>query len=209
MAAVGNHLQMIAEQALAGISKPALNVWYFEILTMTAPQPLANIATFLSVWYEDYFVLPILNMQSSACTHVQLTFNNLENFETDFAVIPLENTPTGAVIGDFAASSQAWSFKLVRSTRVTRNGSKRIPGVPDTYVTNNAPTTQAMTAATEVVDMLNDLPPVDLGPGGTMGLGLVIPKTPIAPATLPTVFNNVANVQFRGNGTQTSRKQLL
>lgn len=209
MPQTGDFIQLIVEQTMAGIDGPAINNWSFEVLSMTGSQPFSNIAVFLDVWYSDIFSTPIRLMQSSSVVHTLLRWNNYSNYVTDFLVQPLSDPPPGQQISDFSSSASAWSFELVRQTRLTRNGSKRIPGVPDILSVNNAPTATAITLSNDVVTMLEVLPPIDIGAGGEIQLALVIPKTPVAPATLPTQFNTVTEVLFRGVGSQNSRKQLL
>lgn len=209
MVQTGDFIQLIAEQTMTNIEGPIINNWSFEVLSITAPQPFINIATFLEAWYVENFLPPILAMQSTSLSHVLLRWNNYSNFVTDFLVQPLTTPVTGNVAIEFNNSAVAWSFELVRTTRITRNGSKRIGGVPESFVANNVPVAAATAAAAAVVDLLENIPPIDLAAAGTMQLQLVIPKTPIAPTTLPSVFNTVSEVVFRGVGSQNSRKQLL
>jgi len=209
MPQTGDFIQLIVEQQMSGVTKPALNNWSFEVLSMTGSQPFVNIASFLISWYEELFSLPIRVMQSSSITHTVLRWNNYSNYVTDFLVQALPPGNSGQQISDFSSSAAAWSFELNRQTRVTRNGSKRIPGLPDILSINNAPTATAITLSEDVIAMLETIPPIDLAAGGEIQLALVIPKTPVAPATIPTIFNNVTGVTFRGVGSQNSRKQLL
>lgn len=209
MPQTGDFIQLIVEQTMSGVTDPAITNWSFEVLSMTGSQPFANIAVFLDVWYSEIFSASIRLMQSSSITHTLLRWNNYTNFVTDFLVQPLSDPPSGQQVSDFSSSVPAWSFQLVRQTRLTRNGGKRIPGVPDILAINNAPTATAVTLSQDVATMLEAIPPIDLGAGGEIQLGLVIPKTPTPPATLPTQFNNVTQVLFRGVGSQGSRKQLL
>lgn len=205
---VGDVLQWKDFQTMTGLSGEVLNVFYFEILSMTTPQPIVNVTDALATFWYDTFLAPVLAMQSNQVIHTRSEVNNLNAFTTDFGtVIPAEPV-AGSFAGEYLAPSTAWSFQLVRTTRETRNGSKRIAGVPEGLGTNNIPSGAARLLADDVRLMWETIPTVDLNEVDTMVLRMVIPKTPVTPGALPTVFNPVSAVVFRGLGSQNSRKEL-
>lgn len=209
MVASGDHIQLKAFQTLANVSGDVLNVFWFEVSSITSPQPLVSIAPYLKTWFQGDFIPPITAMQTAGVQYTRIEVSSVENFETDFAIIDLDSTCKGQVVGEFSSSAAAWSFQLNRTTRVTRNGSKRFAGVPEEQVQNNLPSSTALLYAEEVQVVLYDVPPIPLGMAGEMSLLHVIPKTPTPPATLPSTFNRVSGVSFRGVGSQNTRKQLL
>jgi len=205
----GDHLQMKVFQSLAGFSQEILNVYYFEVLSITATQPLANIAESLKDWVFGEFLEPQRYVQTVTLSFNRVEFNNLSDFETDFTIVTPEVPMGGLVNSEFQAPQAAWSFQLVRTTRLTRHGSKRLSGVPESLTENGKASAAALTYLATIAEVIDNPPTVDLDLAGTMSMRSVIPKTPVYPATLPTIFNPVASVQYRGIGSQNSRKQLL
>lgn len=186
-----------------------LNVYYFEVLSITTPVPLANITEDLETWFYTQFLPPILAIQSSAVTHARCEIDNLSAFETDFAIVTPDSPVVGTNAGPYLSAATAFSFQLVRLFRTTRHGSKRIAGVPESMVDNNLAIPGAATLLAAVATELQDTQVVEFGTSDSMTLRPVIAKTPTPPATLPTVFNPVTDATFRGVGSQNTRKQLL
>lgn len=209
MVAEGQHIQMKAFQSMAGIEGEILNVYYFEVFSLALPNALYNMRDEISEWYAEIFVQPILDIQTTGVTHTRLEVATIENWEVDFAVIDLPGGVIGANASNFTASSTAWSFQLVRQNRTTRNGSKRYAGVPEDAANNNVALPGIVPYLAAVEAMLGGPTDVPLVLGEVMTLLPVIAKTPVAPAKLPSVFNNVTGALYRGLGTQNTRKQLL
>jgi hypothetical protein len=120
--------------------------------------------------------------------------------------------PTGLVNGDLPVNAEpsqvALSFKLNRTTALTRNGSKRVGGIGVGVVTDTSgenliddpriTAIELMLAATiEIVTGLDSC--------------VLIPVIARRPATgLPiTITNRVASSSYRGAGSQNTRKRLL
>lgn len=209
MASVGDHIRIKDFQAMTNVSGDVLNVYFFEIVAMTASKPLSLMGDELGeFWYEE-FLTPILGIQTVSVAHTRLEIDNMENFLTDSVIVVPDSPVLGSVGDNYAASSTAASFQLVRQNRTTRHGSKRIAGVPDTAVTNNVVVAGGEPTFIAAGEQMAAGFTFDIGVGETMSIVPVIAKTPVAPATLPTAYNNVIEGLFRGIGSQTSRKQLL
>ena len=210
MPVVGDYLRFKDFQSLTNIAGDILNVYYFEVLAITTPTALSLIADDVGVsWFED-FLTNILVIQSNTLTHTRLEVDNVTNFEGDFMVYTPDFPVAGTNLGPYLASSTAWSFQLTRSTRATRHGSKRIAGVPESAVDNNQAAAGILSALSSVETRLRAEYQIEYNSGADlMTLAPVIAKTPVAPATLPTVFNPVSGAVYRGVGSQNSRKQLL
>lgn len=208
MPSVGDYIQFKDFQTMTNVPGEILNVYTMEVITMTTPNAFQNIFEAVGASFYDVFMDAALDMQSSSVQHVRLEMNNLSDFETDFAIY----TPELAIPGHYgnapSTSSLAWSFQLVRTTRVTRHGSKRLAGVPEAAIENNIPNLDIRgTAVLVEEDWTGDIV-FNSGVDAFMTCRLVIPKTPAISGELPTVFNPVNSVVFRGCGTQNTRKNL-
>lgn len=208
MASVGDIIEIKDFQTMSNISGDILNVWHFEVLSVVGSPVVNNMGDFFTeAWRDDWFA-PAINMQSNAVTHVRLEVNNLMHYTTEFGVFSFDPVFAGNVADQFNSSSTAWSFEQVRLFRTTRNGSKRIAGVPEVSVTNNVVAAGAVTAAAIVATRWADALTVG-DESVSMVLRPVIIRKPALVGTPPTVINPVAAILFRGVGSQNSRKQLL
>lgn len=205
----GDYIQVIDKQTLTNISGSVLNVYYFEVLSVSGTPIINNMKEDFITWWTDWMFATLLPLQCVSAVHRGLTINNLNAYQTEFLDFDYDTPITGSVSDNFSSPTTAWSFQLARLFRTTRNGSKRIAGVPDTMVSDNVPVGNGPTAiANHIANMALGLPIAD-GTANEVAVRMVIPKSPIPPATLPTVFNPVASWIFRGIGSQNSRKQLL
>lgn len=208
MVSSGQHIQMKVFQTLDNIAGDILNVFWFEVSAISTPTPLSAMNAALKTWFQGDFSPPIRNIQAPGLVYRRVEFNCVENYETDFTIVVLDDNIGGNVSSPYLASSTAWSFQLVRTFRTTRHGSKRFAGVPELLVEENLATPATAELLEEVEVVLSSPPQVLFPVDGTMDLLSVIPKTPVAPATLPSVFNGVSGALYRGVGTQNTRKQL-
>lgn len=209
MVATGNHIRIKDFQTMDNIEGDILNVYFFEVLALTIGTPLSDMATELGNWWANTFLTDILAIQCTTVHHTRIEVDCMENFVADSAIIPFSPFVSGNVGGDYMSSAVSVSFQLIRDNRTTRHGRKAIAGASDTFGVNNVATPAALLLFTEVAENLQDAWSIDVGPGGTMLLSPVIAKTPVPPATLPTIYNGVVGAQYRGFGTQNTRKQLL
>lgn len=210
MASVGDVIRFIDYQSMANIEGDVLNVYYFKILATTIPNALSNLIEDIgNAWFTTYLA-DITPLQSSSIAHTRLQVDNMMDFAEDFAVYVPETALVGEAISPFSSATSAWSFQLVRQFRTTRNGSKRICGVPESQVDNNVPVVGLAGTIAAAETRLGSEWIMDWSDGeSSTTFAPVIAKTPVAPATLPTVFNPVTAALFRGVGSQNSRKQLL
>lgn len=208
MAEIGDIIEIKDFQTLDNIEGDILNVFHFEVTAIEGTPVINNMEeAFVEAWYGSWLT-PALAMQSENCYHVRIEVNNLMNYNTEFGVFLPDGTARGGVASEYLAPSTAWSFQQTRLFRTTRNGSKRVAGVPESLVTANTPTSGALTLAAAVAtrwaDELvvnNEIPSISMRP--------VIIRKPLLVTTPPSVINPVQSVVFRGVGSQNSRKQLL
>ena len=197
--ALGDLLQITDFQDYLG--EQVLNVYYYRwasapVLDNSAYEPLVND-------FAAKVITPSKQLQNDGLTHVNITVKNLTN-GVDFGDFP------NGVIGDIVASAAerlpsfiALSFQLVRDSLVTRNGSKRIAGLVDAQVEEN-----------EFVGSPGDIVDVEFGMHEPLSVGLldvafpIIVKRPIpVPATAGYLYSSVSSVNFKGIGTQNTRKK--
>jgi len=205
----GDVLRMRFKQVLAGITKPVYNVFYYRVGTMSDAVLLENMGTEFEDGCNEVFLAPIVAIQTNDIQWVSLEVDNLMDYETDYININFDTPFSGQVTEDYNGSAVAWSYTLVRTNRTTRSGSKRFAAVPVSYAPNNVPAAAQATKFAAVAALIGDTTFVQLPSSEPVGLLPVIAKTPVAPATIPTVFNYVSAAKFRGVGSQNSRKQLL
>lgn len=205
---VGDIIEFKDWQSLVGSSVPVLNVYHFRVETMTTPDALFNIRAALTSWFYDGFLVPVRNVQPQVLSHDYAEVNNLSNYAIDFCTIAPATLKQGAVASEFSANSVAWSFEYHRQTRSTRNGGKRIGGVPESLVSNNVATAAAITLLNACCIGFNNPDIVNYGTGDTMQLSPVIIRKGVPPSFVPAVVNDVASVSYRGVGSQNSRKRL-
>lgn len=209
MPGVGDYLRFKDYQTLTNISGDILNIYWFQVGSMTTVSGLLPMADDIETWWRTTFLPPITSIQTNVLTHARLEIDNISDFELEYLNIVMDSPPTGQANSPYAASAVAYSFQLVRSTRVTRHGSKRIAGVPEAYIDNNQLVSTYVDDVGAVAELLGGTQTVPFGSGETMTLLPVIAKsTTGSPPPLPTVFNPVLSATFRGIGSQNSRKQL-
>jgi hypothetical protein len=107
------------------------NVFFFEIDSITAP----DISLFDML--DDYaaeFEANVLNTLSN-----QLTYSlwQIDNLTDGLSFDELSQNEVGIQPGEPLASFYALGIKLARSTKITRNGSKRFPGMVENLVNGN------------------------------------------------------------------------
>jgi hypothetical protein len=209
VAQVGDVIRIKDVQQLTGVSKELMNVYYFRVLAAAGSPVLNNLGPALVDWWTDAVLPDLLEVQSAGLTHVRLEIDNLMDFEDEFVVVAPPAPVAGVVAGDYSGPSNTYSMQFNRALRTTRNGRKSLAGVPDTAFAGNVVAPAVVELLMSFGDTVVAPPAFDNGTGVTMTFAMVIAKTPVPPATLPTIFNDVTGATFRGLGSQTSRKQLL
>jgi len=191
---VGDIWQIIDKQAY--LSQVCLNVYYVEETTSatSGPAPADVVNSFRNSVVDN--MLPV---QSNLLEHIEYTAINLTD-PTQFGVFAFAEP--GAVGGDGLPPFCAWAFKFQRTTRVVRNGQKRIAGIPESQTLNGIPTTEALA-------LLNALASGMVGPYVSEEPdGSYTPRIRHALGTDPETFSYhpVADVSFTRVSTQNSRK---
>lgn len=196
-AGLGDLLQLVDNQSYLG--QQVLNVYYYRVVAITGLT--SNYLEVLNNHWEEGVLSKILKVQVDDLKHVSREWRNMSN-NTDLY------TNTTVVEGDVTASAAmltpsfvSLGFLLRRESLATRNGYKRIAGLPDDAIDGNAWTG----TNSDIVAIENALA-ADLSEGLTTLVEPVIVKRPIVAPVGSYVYSSIGAAEFRGIGTQNSRK---
>jgi hypothetical protein len=108
-----------------------LNVQYYEVLsTVGAVVTLSGFA----LPFGEKFVNKFKPHQTTALAYIRTELYEVNGVEMDvYAFAP---GVTGNASGDYLPTFNCYAIRQNRSTRITRNGQKRIAGVPESAQTN-------------------------------------------------------------------------
>lgn len=201
-AAIGDILQITDVQTYLG--QLMLNVYMYrvdELGSLVGYQEMADA-------FQSLVVTPVRGVQSTGVTHTQTVIRNLTNgidiFEDAIDAAGVDGSvPLASFVG--------LSFRLVRSTGLTRHGAKRIGGLTESTVAGNNidPTVQ------------DEVDAIEAALGGTVNVDGAgdndFVLTPVIVGRVPTgepgagdldlsVVNDVAEAQFIRVSTQTTRR---
>lgn len=196
-ALLGDLLQFTVFQTLAG--QQCLNVYYYRVTSLTG---------FTNDGYEpllgEFITQVILPTQDFQSVHVQydsVEVRNLSNGVDFFNVSYAPGFATGDITGDVLPSYVTYTFRLVRETLATRNGYKRIAGVPE-----SAGSANGFTPGTTLIQAYTDAVSADLVLGLVTIAEPVIVKRPISVPAGDYVYSSIGSADFRGVGSQNTRK---
>ena len=180
------------------LGQQVINVYHYVQLTDPDIGSEAAIAAELNTQFYANVASMVTAIQDVALTHVRLESAQFGSF-TAFDVV--SNGDNGQVSGDALPSFAAWAFRLNRESRVVRNGSKRVGGVPESYQVNGLATSAAITAMGPYITGLTAILSFDSIPVWQPVILRVPPD-----GSLPTVWSAIADVGFGTVTSQNSRK---
>lgn len=143
--AVGDILQISDFQSFLG--NTLLNVFFYEVSAADVDLDYETV----KVAFENAIVEPMSNIQSNFCEHVRIVIKNLTN-ELDIAEFPI--SVTGFHGGQASQSFVSYSIRLIRSTALTRHGSKRIGGLSEGTLDGNGVLSSELGTVTAFADLL-------------------------------------------------------
>lgn len=194
--AQGNIIRVLDKQTYLG--EQVLNVYFYRVVpagTITIWDPIVD-------YFVDEVVPAVCGIQHAALTHTELFFENLTN-GLDILSVPLTTGNVGLVSsGDASPPFVSYGFQLLRESRATRHGYKRIAGVPEVNISSGEVVSGAMPYVNAVADVL----PADILIGLLPGFEPVIVKHPISVPLTDPVYASIGGCNFRGIGTQNTRK---
>lgn len=205
MVAEGQHLKMTVSTINGFNSDVALNVFSYDILSISPSLTLAGSGDEIAEAWLASFGPIWANIISSSylMSHMKIEIyeNPLDFWEGDFATAQA-GTQSGSIMPAFTA----WGFKLSRSSRLSRNGSKRFAGVTESNVDNGNPIAGILTYLDGVADWMGQTHVFDFGPGDVLNIELA----PVIPHYVPLsdtwVFNPITSVAFTRVTSQNTRK---
>lgn len=196
----GDLLQVVMFQEL--LDQTVLNVFHYRF--DASPAPITFWYDDFAQWFEGEIVDTVRQEQVIGLYHNRIEVSNLSN-GVDLHVHPVGKF--GALnrpLSGFAPSYVSLGFILRRSTRVTRNGYKRISGLAEEYISGNdyqwagSPTNQAAFEAAFAAKFVQ---------GAVTMASPVIVRRPISVPALTYDYSNVSSAAFTQLGTQNTRKR--
>lgn len=201
-------VRFTVKQTILASGAEVFNVFYYQAQNVVGTIDETDDYEQIITDFMGTVMTPVSAMQSSNLDYTSTVYDNLTN-NLDQYTFTAATPSTGQVPSASEPSQTALSFKMVRSTRVTRNGSKRVGGIAVGLITD--PKGQSLAAAATTIAIQDAFAaPVDvvISVGKELTLVPVIIRRPAADAPV-TVFNYVAACIYRGVGSQNSRKELL
>lgn len=194
--AIGDYYRLIDYQTMQG--QQIVNVYDFQQTAIYTPVSFTEAQDLV-----DNFVLEnmpfLIAAQSEQVVHTLVVAGAYGSF-TDFGSSTVVDG-TGLVTGGALPSFNAWGYKLQRTTRETRHGSKRIAGVAEAWQQNGVIDTPAVTAVTNLGEQFGVPIPVD---ETAIFTPVILSLDPVT--HLPVVSNKIINGIYRGITTQKSRQ---
>lgn len=194
---VGDIIRITDRQTCLG--QQVLNVYFYRVNDITIIT--GDYLGMFAASFVDIVLDEVRNLQHEDLTHDELFLENLSNgvdIQTYTEGFPLTGNQTG---GDIMPPYVSWGFQLLREERNTRNGYKRIGGVPEFMVT--AGVFDADPALLEAVENA-------LGADFTSGIvtyaAPIILKHPVTVPLVSPVFSNISAGLYKAVGTQNTRK---
>lgn len=197
-ASLGDLIQITDFQTYLG--QVCLNVFYYR--WFTAPAIGNEYLEALWTEYRSDVMDQMIKLQVEQVVHNNLQVKNLSNgvdfYEDDPNRTGLIDAPDSEILPSYVALG----FKLIRDSLVTRNGSKRIVGVPEGNVSGNT-----------YVGLGVDIESFENALVGRLSVGIIevaapiIVKRPITPPVGDTyIYSSVNGASFSGMSTQNTRK---
>ena len=194
----GDLLQIIDNQRY--LDQDLMNVYYYRY--SSTPTLDNTIYSELADDFQSIIVDGMLPLQVDTLEHVTIEIKNLSNGVDVFTKSVNVFGALGAPLADCLPSYMALSWRLIRDSLVTRNGSKRIAGLQENMVEGNT-----------FVGNMTDVDGFTSALESPLHAGIlevafpIIVKRPIVvPSGTSYVYSSVSSVLFNGLSTQNTRK---
>ena len=131
MPAVGNNVvfELVVNQVLGG--QEVANIWYF---TQTDAGPVKE-ALRVAEAFRDEFISALIPLQTTQLQYTEILAQQLGSL-TNYGELGLTGLQ-GASTQQSMASFVAWKLDILRTTKETRQGAKRIAGLVEADVAGN------------------------------------------------------------------------
>lgn len=193
--AVGDFYLLYDLQTIQG--QDITNVYTFQQVLTYSPVGINHADDLANQFIADWIPI-IAALQSEQVNHTLVSCGAVGSF-TDFSAVVSD--VAGAVSGGCLPSFAAWGFKLQRTTRETRHGSKRLAGVAEAWQQNGVADTPAATAIADVEVLYGEYIEI----GGLPSFAPIIMGFSEG-SDAPDIANIVKGGLYRGITTQKSRQ---
>jgi hypothetical protein len=204
----GDIIRLVVASHTTANAQPALNVFWYQVGELTGAIDTPDT---LKATAGQMFVHLATNMaavQSNALVYDSALLDNMTNLIDTAEYVPL-TAFTGSLAYVSNPTQLALSFKLVRTNRTTRNGSKRVGGIGLNMIGDTTGAALASDARVLSIQAAFNVPiNIDVDDGNTCRMHPVIVRRP-ATGSPVTIFQAVSDCIYRGAGSQNTRKQLL
>ncbi len=189
-------IQMTVIQEQAG--QQVLNVYHYQVVTLTGLD--GDYLQVLIDHFNDEIKPQIVALQSNALAYKGIRVVNLTN-GVDFLEYTYPASTTGQVATDALPPNVTYTFRLLRETLATRHGYKRFSGVAESMQNNGV-----FAGNQAIIDNLRGELASDVQPAPSV-VPLMAPVIVRKDATGAVIaVNNIGGSDFRGIGTQNTRK---
>lgn len=204
----GNIIRLTVKAHLLDGGTPVNNVYHYQAEGVVGDWSATSETEQLITDFAGTVLTVISNIQSNRLAYDEIVFDNMTNL-----IDQTTYTPPAPLFGAVESGSEpgnvSASFKLIRTTRVTRHGRKSIGGIADNLVTvSDGSSMDGLATVTAIEEVLAESIDIVAGDGVFVTLHPVIVRRPAVGLPV-TVFNYVASAEFRGVGSQASRTTLL
>jgi len=129
---VGDIIRITAVQDF--LSQVMLNVFFYQVTAIPVPAEGDTVYGEFLTAFKNATGDIMRAQQHDDCSHRRYVLENLTN-AIDLAEMAVDLP--GLIGGDPEPSFQAFNVKLVRTTAITRHGSKRMGGLPESAISGN------------------------------------------------------------------------
>ena len=134
--AIGNIIKITDFQSFLG--QLMENVYFYRLTAVPAADDGFTVDETICNKFNADVRLLVLPLQESSCQH---TITRMDNLSDGVSFAEVSAPAVGTISGDPEPSFMAYNFVLRRSSKITRNGSKRIGGLDEGGVSGNGITT--------------------------------------------------------------------
>jgi len=197
---VGDIYQIKDTQLLNGDAEnPFLNVYYYRCTVADGDVGAIEV----EAEFEGTVGLEVIKVQSSYIQHIQHEVVNLQSLVDFTSTGFVPPAGTGLLGGSFMPPTNCWSFIYHRASLASRNGWKRIGGLPSDQVINGAPSGAMLVKLQALADVLEATMTV----GDAQLKPVIVRKTPVEDSAPIYSAFAITGVSYDKVGTQNTRKR--
>lgn len=199
MAAVlGDLLEFSVRQTLYG--QDVYNMFYYRVTSVTGFTNDGYEA--LENEFRDQVLATQATLQSADLQYREITLKNLSNGIDFYTETIAVDDMTGTLELAALPSYVCYTFRLLRESLATRNGYKRVAGVPEAWVTGNDFSASVTPLNNYAVELAADL----IIGIATIAEPIIVRRPIVVPMGTSYVYASVGSAEYRKISTQNTRK---